>query len=363
MGSPAGESNRARKGSQRAAGIKRWLTRIVVGLSIAYPVSLVVTIALLRFVGERWWVTGVALYLPRIGFALPLVPLVLGLLVVRAHKFLWTQVVAAVLVVFPLMGLVLPWFSPRVSSAQIRVLSYNVNTSYGGEDGIFQGITQYSPDVVLLQESTPSSGLGERLSERYRTVLVSTQFLLATRFPLLETYTPKKLPYLGERRSPRFMRHLLQTPLGNIAFYNVHPHSPRQALRAMRGEGMKHELSTGRFFRGVASPDFLANAGLRELQVSTIVGLAEREKTKVIIAGDTNLPHLSRLFTRELSGYRDAFRDASSGFGYTFPTRYPWMRIDRILTDPSLVATTFSVDCGKVSDHHCVVADIGSKPE
>jgi hypothetical protein len=44
-------------------------------LAIGYPVALLIFMASLRFVGEKWWATTIALYLPRAPFFLPLLPL------------------------------------------------------------------------------------------------------------------------------------------------------------------------------------------------------------------------------------------------------------------------------------------------
>ena len=46
--------------------------------AIAYPLLLLVAAVALRFVGERWWVTTVALYLPRLVLGAPLPFIVFG---------------------------------------------------------------------------------------------------------------------------------------------------------------------------------------------------------------------------------------------------------------------------------------------
>ena len=80
---------------------------------------------------------------------------------------------------------------------------------------------------------------------------------------------------------------------------------------------------------------------------------------RCVIAGDTNLPALSNVFHRYLSGYRDGFPSAGFGFGYTFPSNHvPWMRIDRILASGELSFVRFQVGRSRASDHLCVVADI-----
>jgi endonuclease/exonuclease/phosphatase family metal-dependent hydrolase len=87
--------------------------------------------------------------------------------------------------------------------------------------------------------------------------------------------------------------------------------------------------------------------------------MAGTEHGPVIIAGDTNLATLSRVFAENLSTYTDGFVQAGAGFGYTFPANHAWMRIDRILTTKDLGVGNFRVSCRDCSDHLCVVADVG----
>jgi endonuclease/exonuclease/phosphatase family metal-dependent hydrolase len=337
----------------------KWVRGTMAAIATLYPIALLAVAASLVFIGERWWVAGVTLYLPRIFWGAPLPFIVLGLLATGQYGLLWTQVVSALLVLFPLMGLAvrLPRFGP--SSASIRVLSYNVNSSYGGADNVAQEIDRYSPDIVLLQEAWTSEGTIDHLRARYATVNVSSQFVIATRYPVLSTNEPTMIDYRGRARSPRFVQQVLDTPLGRVAVYNVHPLSPRQAFYTLRGNGLSREIPSGRFLSSANAAAFLENAGLRDLQVETAARQASRESIPVIIAGDTNLPGLSNVFHRWLSDYQDGFPHAGTGFGYTFPSNHvPWMRIDRILATRELAFVRFQVGRSRASDHLCVVADL-----
>jgi vancomycin resistance protein VanJ len=82
----------------------------------------------------------------------------------------------------------------------------------------------------------------------------------------------------------------------------------------------------------------------------------------VIIAGDTNLPDLSRIFRENLSGFDDAFAAVGRGFGYTYPSKLPWLRIDRILTSGKLRAVDFRIGDARASHHLCVGATITAGP-
>jgi vancomycin resistance protein VanJ len=341
----------------------RLLRRLTAALAWLYPLSLLGAVAAMRFVGERWWVTGVTLYLPRIAFAAPMPLIVAVLLFLGERRLLWTQVGAGLIVLFPLMGLVLPWPARRAPGAPvIRVLSYNVDSGLNGFDRIVEEIDRFSPDVVVLQEIGASESVGALMRARYPVVDTRNQFLLATRYRLVSTTDPEKIEKGGRLRSPRFVQQVLETPLGRVALYNVHPISPREAFYELRGTEPRRNFLLRGWLRDLVSPGsnaiFEANAGLRALQVRSFAEQARKETLPVLVVGDTNLPEQSYVFRRELSGFADAFRVAGRGFGYTFGGRRPWMRIDRILASEALRFVGFEVGTSAASDHRCIVADV-----
>ena len=339
----------------------KWLRQIIIGVAVAYPGVLIVVALLLRFVGESWWATDLGLYMPRALFALPLPFTLTALALYRATRLLATQLVAAFVVFFPLMGFVLPWpASAHEGEPTLRVLSYNVNSGYGGYDKIAAEVDAFSPDIVLFQEIfAGSEQIAELLGEKYPTVQTSTQFLIASRFPILSSSDPEKVPHLGRLRSPRFVQYVIDTPLGPIALYNVHPLSPRHGFYKLRGAGLRREILSGRLFGGENAALLQSDAALRGEQVEAVSRSADHENDPVVIAGDTNLPSLSMFLHRYLSRFHDGFREAGWGFGYTFPAdKRPWMRIDRILASDELRFVGFEVGRSKLSDHYCVVADL-----
>jgi endonuclease/exonuclease/phosphatase (EEP) superfamily protein YafD len=343
-------------------GWRKWLRLTVLALSALYPLGLLVTVLLLRAYGESWWMARLTLYFPRMVFALPLPILVAALLVLRARRWLATQVAALLLVLFPLMGLVLPWpHRPDRAAPSLRVLSYNVNSGFWGWDKIMGQIDAYHPDVVMLQEVVGDGGPGKAmLEQRYPHVLSSTQFLIASRYPISDSRDLERVVGLdGRPRSPRAMAHVIETPLGPIAFYNIHPISPRSGLWALRRGGLRRGLVTGSLLRGETARLLQSDGHLRDTQIETVARHASTQKIPVVIGGDTNLPDLSPAL-RFLAPFRDGFRDAGAGFGYTYPVgRLTWMRLDRLFTSRDLRFVSFEV--GRhvwASDHLCVVADL-----
>jgi endonuclease/exonuclease/phosphatase (EEP) superfamily protein YafD len=340
---------------------KRWVAIPVIALASLYPLALVALVAGLRLVGERWWVTSVALYLPRVAFLAPLPVLLIALFLVGARRAFWLLIVSSLPIFLVLMGFVFPWPTRMDRGAPVvRVLSFNIDSGAGGLARIFAEVDKYSPDIVLVQELGPQEKKAAALFEtRYPTVRYATQFLVATRFPITSSREPETLSYEGHPRSPRWTQQVIETPLGPIAFYNVHPISPREALNALRGNGLKNEMLEGRGFSGESKELVKSNTGLRVLQIDDFARAAAGETLPVVIAGDTNSPVLSYQLSHDLARYHDGFEKAGWGFGYTFPTtRGPWMRIDRMFASDALRFVRFQVGRSTVSDHDCIIGDL-----
>jgi endonuclease/exonuclease/phosphatase family metal-dependent hydrolase len=185
-----------------------------------------------------------------------------------------------------------------------------------------------------------------------------TQFQVANRFPIVEQTDPDRLPYFGRQRSPRFMRYVIDSSLGRLAVYNVHPISPRGTMGAGTFRAALHLARKGAPLEGDAASNVAENVGLRSMQIETVARMAATETVPVVIGGDFNLPGTSPVLRKNLGPFKDGFRTASWGFGYTFPAKYPWLRLDRILTSSDLDVVSFQHGCSDASDHRCVVADL-----
>lgn len=346
----------------RASRLRHYLERLLVVSAWAYPAGLITAWLALALVGEGWWVTAALLYAPRLLFAAPLLLLVPGLLLIRRRNLLWTQALAALVTLFPLMGLCLPWFASGDAAAKgVKVMSFNVASEWMGADAVLREVDAMKPDIVLLQEASWGGPLLEGLKKRYPHAEASTQFVIGSRYPILEQTEPKKVPHYGRERSPRFMRYLIQAPFGNVALYSLHPISPRGTLGIHGFRGTFHNLRTGQLHLKDPEADIGANAALRTAQVTAAASMARSERVPVLFAGDTNLPGLSATLRRQLGEYSDAFRQTSWGFGYSYPQKYPFLRLDRIMASQELTFRDFERGCVGVSDHFCVMADVVKK--
>lgn len=335
--------------------------RLLQVAAIGYPLSLLAILVGLRCIGERWWVTTTALYLPRWPFALPLPLLALALALGGSRRWLLTQV-AALLLLVPLLGFNLSLPRRPMSAGHLRLFSLNVNGEACTPDELAGAILGMQADVAVFQEAHEEAAaqLAARLPGYH--VQESGQFILASRYPILELVEPPKISYGGLLRSPRFVRFRLLGPQGAFLVYVVHPPSPREGLSELYGDGLRTEIKTGRILANTRALDVItAVAGLRTAQMCTAAADASAATEPVIIAGDTNLPGASWAFAHCLGGFQDGFAKVGNGFGYTFPStkrRRPWMRIDRVLANGGFRFLHFEVAPVMSSDHRGVIADL-----
>lgn len=337
------------------------MRRLVPILAVLYPVSLLGLIVALRFVGERFWATSVALYLPRLAFALPLPFLAYALFRLQLRRLLWTQVVALILLPL-LMGFTLSFAKQPEGAPTLRVLSFNITYCDFGTERVAQAISERHADIVLLQEAGGQPDLKAALASTYPVVTEHEEFVLASRFPLLDVEVPNPIRWYRSRHSPRFVRYVLDTPLGELAVYNVHPISPRGAVIAVRQRSRWRSVFSALRLFGRAAHAVEGNSEFRELQLATVSKRVRAETLPFIVAGDTNSPELSPALAATFGEYRDGFREAGFGFGYTFPAALPWLRLDRIFSSHELKFSSFEVGCDKASDHLCVVAELYRLP-
>jgi vancomycin resistance protein VanJ len=342
--------------------IRTALRILTVLLAVAYPLALVAVILAFRYIGERWWVTLTAMYLPRLGFAVPLPFVLVALYFWGSRKLVALQAISVLLLVFPLMGLNpgLGRLFGRPAGPAIRVMSFNIDYGRLGIPAVVAQFRTFEADVVLLQEAGAQSEADVRTAFDGWNIRADGEFFLASRYPIRDVFVPPPLVYPQGTGGAHFVRYALETPLGLVDVFNVHPTSPRPGLEEVRGNGLREEIVSGRLLAGKASGPVVWDAFRRGRQVAGIAEQANASVRPVIVAGDTNLPGLSRILGEHLSRYRDAFVQAGRGFGYTYPATRPWMRIDRILTSDRLRAVEFHVGGVTPSDHRGVFAVLAS---
>lgn len=318
-------------------------------------IGLLLLLVAFRWIGESVWLVAILLYMPRAILMVPLAVL-LPLVLRDGRRSLLLASAASWALLVPLMGLhlSLPHANPPES---FRILSYNVWYSRRGNQAIAAEIERAHPDVVVFQATSDTT---ERYFNDYFPgweVRSTGEFFIASRFPIRGVFFP---PQLAD--SPRlpagFVRYTLETSVGAIDLFNVHPASPRDGFETIRGESLRTTLKNG--IPAEAPMDIAVNTEMRRRQIETLAATLARSPRPVMVAGDTNLPGLSAIYRRYLGALQDGFARVGNGFGYTFPAnKLPWMRIDRVLASSALSFSSFHVGGTAGSDHCPVVAQIG----
>jgi endonuclease/exonuclease/phosphatase (EEP) superfamily protein YafD len=283
-------------------------------------------------IGERSRVSLLALYAPRqpVLVATLLAAVVAPLTKRRVRLLLSLQSSACLIALFPVMGLHLGNTRARASELPVRLASYNVFFGRLGRTALLDEIAAMPADIILLHATY--SSMGARVKARFpdRSTHECDDFILITRYPIVKVEEPPALP---DGTPAKFVGYVLETDAGSLRVLNVHPFSPRQALFDDDDEQTRDNIRH------------------REEQIAAVVAAARRDDTPFVIAGDTNLPGLSAMGRRYLGDLHDAFDDVGFGFGYTFPAKRPWMRIDRALAAGRIRFVDVRVGKLGASDH------------
>lgn len=94
----------------------------------------------------------------------------------------------------------------------------------------------------------------------------------------------------------------------------------------------------------------------RPKQVDEVMRDVDNCPVRSVVLGDFNDNPLSYTVHRLSRGRRDTFVQAGKGFGATFRTLWPLLRIDYILYPPGLEAVSYEVPRVKYSDHYPIIA-------
>jgi vancomycin resistance protein VanJ len=315
----------------------RW--RRLLFWAIVVEIAAIVLFIGALLLGEHSRPTLVLTYLPRLPL---LVAAMAGTIMApltrrRVRLQVMIQVVLGLVVLFPVMGFTVA--TTRTVQRPVHLASYNVFFGKAGGPALVEELAAMPVDLLVIQAAFGS--LGEKLRERLpdRTVRQDDELVLVSRFPVRSVEVPPPLP---DGTAAMFVKYVVDTPGGALRICNVHPYSPRHALFGDRETG--------------------DNIAQREGQIAAAVAAARSDVPPFVIVGDTNLPALSAIARRHFSGLTDAFADVGFGFGYTFPTRRLWMRIDRVLGSDGVRFADVRVAPRGASDHRAIFVDFELAP-
>ena len=91
-------------------------------------------------------------------------------------------------------------------------------------------------------------------------------------------------------------------------------------------------------------------------QVAEVLREMDAAPVRSVALGDFNDNPLSYTYFRLIRGRKDSFVKAGKGFGATYRSFWPLLRIDYILCPPELEAVSYQVKRVRYSDHYPIIA-------
>ncbi len=325
--------------------------RFLLGLCIhAYAAAVLLACGLMWLAGDWWWLPTLLLFGPRWVVGLPLVGLVPLAIAVRP-QWLWPLGLAVVVMLWPMMGLNVPWRTLADSSQpDLRVLSFNIDRWNITEQQLAELLAELKPDLVAIQECPLG---GWRVPEPWY-VQQAGELLVISAYPIVDSSVSYNRPLSGRPPYPNGLYCVVDTPAGLVGFACIHLETPRFGLSAVLNRETLVDLEQAD----------LADLHLefRRLESEAMARWLQSFPEPKIIAGDFNMPVESTIYRDFWHGYENAFNRAGFGFGYTkqtaFDRRVYGTRIDHILTDAHWRAVRCHLGPDLGSDHLPLVADL-----
>lgn len=339
----------------------RWLRYGLGLLLIAYALGMALLQVLWRTPAlEIWWVQLLNLF--GLWLYLPLLPALLLAWLARPRR-------AMILLLVP--ALCFAWeygdrfVKPRVaaSGTPLRVMTWNILHRNDNIDSIVATIRDQHPDVVALQElsARQAAALASLLGKVYPYAALYPEdpelryggMGVWSRFPVAEVEPPS-----GRRAGCSCQRLLIELPGGQkIRFVSVHTLTPEFSW--MRGLKVAET-------QGIPLPRSFSTAR-QEATIETLAAERAQGAEPLVIVGDFNTGDRQPNYWLLRRYLDDAFLEAGTGFGLSFPNAGEWthhvpiplmLRIDYIFHSPGIVARSAATVDNPSSDHRGVAADL-----
>lgn len=250
--------------------------------------------------------------------------------------------------------------------ATLKILSYNVGLFAHGDgfdnrlelaDTVCAWLRKADADLICLQEfHLPNNvDFGSWLRRRFPGYEVD-YYVLTGPSGQFGNVTLSRRPVSGkgkmdfEKSTNMALWTDVRLDSSTIRLYNCHFESYNISLSALvkkaGEEGLMEE--TGQKMRRSITE--------RPKQVAEVMRGVDAAPVQSAVLGDFNDNPLSYTCFRLLRGRKDSFVEAGKGFGATYRSLWPLLRIDYILYPKDLTAVSYKVDKVKYSDHYPVTA-------
>ena len=253
----------------------------------------------------------------------------------------------------------------------VKILSYNVGRfSFDGDeftsraeqaDSVFAFLKEQNPDIICLQEFHTSDYKNVRSLLKKKMGDYKVEYYL---FPTGEgafgNITLSRMP-VKKKGVIKFEES------ANLAIYTDYSCYGRD-FRVYNCHFESYNISMSGLLRALTRKDsgVFAETGnkmkksitRRPKQVDQVFSDIEKCQLDSFVCGDFNDNPMSYTYYRMTRGRKDAFVEAGDGFGATFATMWPLLRIDYVLFPEHFKAVSHEIPRVPWSDHYPVITEI-----
>lgn len=343
---------------------RHWLSRLSFG-TVCLVFSGLLLLSYLSFIVDpaRAWLFTI--------FGLLYVPVLLVVIVLFILSLIRRSHMRGLLLVMllPSVFLVGKYYQFRGPSqetpATLKIISYNVGLFAHGDgsqdrlalaDEVCNYLREADADIICLQEFHLPNRLdfGPWLKQRFPGYKID-YYVLNGPSGQFGNVTLSRYPVTGKGKIDfaRSTNMALWTDVrldsATVRLYNCHFESYNISLSGLvkkAGEEGLVEETEQKMRRSITE---------RPKQVAEVMRDVDAAPVRSLVIGDFNDNPLSYTCFRLLRGRKDSFVKAGKGFGATYRSLWPLLRIDYILYPKDLAAVSYKVDKVKYSDHYPVI--------
>ena len=228
-------------------------------------------------------------------------------------------------------------------------------------DSVFSFLKSQDADIICLQEfRVPDADKVKSYVNRYMTGYNAEYYMFPSSSGAFGNITLSRIPVKGKGK-------IKFDESANLAIYSDYQYAGEQ-FRIYNCHFESYNVSVSGLLRGLVQRDSLLiystgdkmkrSITRRPKQVDKVFEHIEECPIETFVCGDFNDNPMSYTYYRMTRGRKDTFKVAGNGFGATFASMWPMLRIDYILCPKKYAPVTHSTPRIPYSDHYPVVSQI-----
>jgi vancomycin resistance protein VanJ len=318
------------------------VSRVVLIFSIFNFLLLVLLALTDERLAEHNWLMTIIAYVPQHPFALVTIGLIIFAFLKRNTRALILQIPASVLLLIYFFGFNIPFGSSHKvqNPIPLRVMTYNLY----GKPATSAVLRAANADIICVQESRDENGLLKTLKAALPKFFVAHEgeITILSRYPI----RTRKVQHLS-----RSWRTILEVDVdvGGTLVRVVSVHF--NTLNIQGGNYYRTHPQT--------TPKRVTDSIADRLEtMQKLLEIAKRSNIPLLVMGDFNTPPRGHLYSTLKQELEDAFSATGWGFGYSFRSDLPSLRIDYVWVNRFVRPTrAFMIDT-RASDHRPLIAEI-----